>query len=259
MQRKPEPGNSSGRETADPQAGSRRRRAPKAEVDPGRLTELHRRVVAGSRDALNVVAEDLLPILNRRLRGAFRMVPQDAISDAAVDAIMDYISRPTRFDPARGRLDAFLFQAAWRNVSDSLESIAARISRETRYAHAASLLAPPVLLTSDHDSAGSGVEDPDLDTLLQVLARDERSSEVERVAVRLWAEGERRSEVFAALLGLDHRPPDEQRREVKRFKDRLVKRLRRLWERRVHADSVFPRPVGVTAGVALGRRLRNRR
>jgi hypothetical protein len=58
---------------------------------------------------------------------------------------------------------------------------------------------------------------------------------VEWKVVQLMADGERRSPTYAALLGLGHLPAAEQAREVKRVKDRLQKRLRRL-ARRVLGD-----------------------
>ncbi len=39
--------------------------------------------------------------------------------------------------------------------------------------------------------------------------------------------GERKTEAYARLLGLSDRPPDEQRCEVKRIKDRIKKRIGR--------------------------------
>ena len=51
----------------------------------------------------------------------------------------------------------------------------------------------------------------------------------EREAVDLIIDGERRTEVYAHVIGLQDRPWQEQVREVKRAKDRLKKRMQRLW------------------------------
>jgi hypothetical protein len=50
----------------------------------------------------------------------------------------------------------------------------------------------------------------------------------EREAARLWID-EAGTDAIAAALGLAHLATDEQRREVKRFKDRLLKRLSRYF------------------------------
>jgi hypothetical protein len=52
-------------------------------------------------------------------------------------------------------------------------------------------------------------------------------SDVEYAALRLWMCGERHTSVFARVVGAAGFPPREQRAIVKRFKDRLLKRLRR--------------------------------
>jgi hypothetical protein len=52
-------------------------------------------------------------------------------------------------------------------------------------------------------------------------------SETDRRALELIVQKERRTSVFAVLYGLEHLPAGEQRRAVKRHKDRLKKVLER--------------------------------
>ena len=52
-------------------------------------------------------------------------------------------------------------------------------------------------------------------------------SDAETEGLMLVIEGERKTEVFARVLGWTHLAPGDQRREVKRFKDRMNKRLER--------------------------------
>jgi hypothetical protein len=52
-------------------------------------------------------------------------------------------------------------------------------------------------------------------------------SEVERRALELLLQGERRNEVFAQECGLAHLPKAERDREVKRLKDRVKARVKR--------------------------------
>jgi hypothetical protein len=53
------------------------------------------------------------------------------------------------------------------------------------------------------------------------LTREEQS------VLALMRVKERKTAVYAAALGIAHLPPDAQRQEVKRMKDRLAKRLER--------------------------------
>ncbi len=52
-------------------------------------------------------------------------------------------------------------------------------------------------------------------------------TDAEREAVRCWLKGERHSATLAAALHVEHLPVPDQRRMVKQFKDRILKRLRR--------------------------------
>jgi hypothetical protein len=52
---------------------------------------------------------------------------------------------------------------------------------------------------------------------------------LDREVVELMATGERRTERYAVILRLTDQPPSVQRREVKRIKDRLRKKMQRRW------------------------------
>ncbi len=51
----------------------------------------------------------------------------------------------------------------------------------------------------------------------------------ERRVMDLMLDGERKTRVYAEALGLSGLPAAEQKREIKRVKDRLKKRLERTW------------------------------
>jgi hypothetical protein len=72
-------------------------------------------------------------------------------------------------------------------------------------------------------------EESEREELMHAIASQaERSitSEEQRV-LALLADGERSTAAFARVLGLTDSPEDEQRREVKRVKDRIKRRLQR--------------------------------
>jgi hypothetical protein len=61
---------------------------------------LHARVVQGDELAAQTIVIELRPFLQRSLHRSFTAAPRDDIVDAVVDALVDYIRRPDRFDPS---------------------------------------------------------------------------------------------------------------------------------------------------------------
>jgi len=190
---------------------------------PGRsgvsLTHLHERLVDGDLMALEAIAEDVLPRLRRELRHAFGRTADDVLQDAAEDAVMDYARCPRRFDASSDQsLNRCLYRAAWRNVADSLDADVKRRRREARYSAE----------TAPQDRAPgmgqrSGISEVDLKRRILELA----INDAEREALGRWLDGERCTEPLAQALGVDFLPILEQRRTVKRFKDRTLKRIAR--------------------------------
>ena len=136
------------------------------------------------------------------------------------DAFMDYARCPRRFHSSRFKsLDRFLYTSAWRNVADSLTADARRRRREARF----------VRETAFHDGSPKftdqsvGIGSNTTPWLLDVATDDS-----ERQALKRWLLGERRTGPLAQSLCFDGLPVPAQRREVKKFKDRIRKRLARL-------------------------------
>ena len=187
------------------------------EVDPEGLATLCQRIKQGDRAALNELAEYLLPILTRRLRRAYPRVPLDLLVEACEDAVLDYGSRPDRFDTSRGvPLASFLQLVAWRNLANRLEADTRRRRREATYA---SMQRAPTEATPSDQEHTAGP------TRARMVELGHKG--VERNALQIWLAGERRTAVLATALGIANLPSPEQRREVKRFKDRLRKRFER--------------------------------
>ena len=182
-------------------------------------TELHDHAVVGNRTALETIAEHALSTLHRQLRRAFPRTDDDLLQDAVTDAFMDYVRRPDHFDSSSSEgLDQFLYRAAWRNAANSLQSDLRRRSREVRYAREARLQA---LLNQDERSLA-------IDTTMIRRLLDDTIDVAECEALACWLDGERRTGPLAQALGLGLLPAVDQQREVKRFKDRILKRISRL-------------------------------
>ena len=217
--------------------GSERRRTGSRD-DDGRA--LHLRLLGRDPTAPTDLADQYLPLLLDWLRRTFH--EDDALlTEVAIELILSLGERPEQYDPNRRPLPTYLRMAARWDLKNAL----ARESRRTAH------LVP---LDIDDDPP-SDVEvrprarnrewartpDP-ADTVVDALYRekvlamreyfDERDWEV----VELQMDGERRTERYASVLGLQDRPRDEQVRAVKRAKDRIKKRLQRLWRTMIVTD-----------------------
>lgn len=182
--------------------------------------DLHAKVIAGDKEALVCVVERILPMLIQMLRNTFPHSPDDWIEDATVDAILDYASHPTRFDPSRSvPLVHFLRCAARRNLQDLWRSDYRRRAREREYVAEHERLRRP--------------EESKLEVALDMASLKRQILEAiddgaERDACIQWLNGVSAFKSIAAILDLTHLPDDEQRIQVKRFKDRIRKRIGRM-------------------------------
>lgn len=184
---------------------------------------LHNRLLKGDRVAPEELAELLLDRLARELARRFPRTDKHLIYDGVTDALLEYCATPAGFDVSRGvPLDRFLAQAAWRNIANFLRGERRRKVREEKF----------VKYSEDdvvelHPSAGNTLQGEVL--LRQRLAElmQTLESPLDKRIFDLRMTGHRRTEEFAKVMGILHLPKDEQRREVKRAKDRIDKVLKR--------------------------------
>jgi hypothetical protein len=182
------------------------------------LQELCDRILGGDLPALDELARHLLPILTRRLRRKNRFAPQDLVWNACADAILEYAANPRRFDPTRRvPIDRFLQVIAIRNLTDVLKADMRRQTREAAYAELQNWCVWP---------SETLIADRAFDAVRRIQSVVDEGNE--RIALTEWLKGERRTIRLASLLGLSQLSTLDQRREVKRFKDRMRKRASRL-------------------------------
>jgi len=176
---------------------------------------LHARVLAGDPGALECLDTVFLKAVPARLERTFPRAPSDFAMDAAVDASLEYAANPTKFDPSRlPSVVDFVYMVARRNLTDRLRAESAFEDRQARYAGLQT-----VVLLPDRQT---GRSDIDLWACVLAVTIDPR----ERRAAKLWLD-EAGNAAIAEALGVGYLPSDDQRREAKRFKDRLLKRLSR--------------------------------
>lgn len=193
--------------------------------------EIHERLLAGDpvapTELAEVVWEPLVKALEKRHP---RLRASDFLRDAASDALISYIKQPIQFDPARRGLFGFLAMAAEGDLRNALAKASRRKRREI-----------PI---EDVELTGAGgnerLEAPDLDTRIEAETMRGRIGELfkdprDRQAVELLIEGERSTEAFAKVWGLERLLAKEQASQVKRHKDRIKKMLTR------HGDGGYGR------------------
>jgi hypothetical protein len=205
-----------------------------------KVEALHAFVIQGDATALNQLAERVLPVVCRMLRSRFPGAKAELVIEGAEDAFLDYSRDPGQFDRTRGTLEVFLLARAARNVLNLLEKEDRRQRRET--ANASDVAEDSPVIESD---ALAGLEQSEIREYLLRSA----TSEVERSAVILLLDGEYSTAALAVALSASHLSFPEQQREVKRFKDRVKKRLLRHLGKSwpvagaVSARSVRPRKI----------------
>lgn len=191
--------------------------SPPTWPDPAAAADLYRRLVAGDPVATADFATATLDPLAAFLAARYPWADDHLRVQAAGDAVLSVVQHPAVYDPARGDLPKFLRLAARRDLLNAL-------AKERRHARRR-VGTDPVEL-----AAPAGNDDgDDLPSLAHpaVAAAIARFTAPERRVLDLMRAGERRTGAFAAALGLGHLPAAEQRRAVKRVKDKLLRRLER--------------------------------
>jgi hypothetical protein len=186
---------------------------------------LHRRLCDGDPTAPDELAALILGPLVEQVARRYPRTDEQVIWDGVGAAFLDYCARPHQFDETHGvPLERFLHMASWRNVANILRNNLRRQAREEEIARevvTSTVELDPVVgnLLQQEESERLHQQEDEFMSLLQ----DPKDRQI--LALRL--QGERRTEAFAAILGVSHLPIEVQRREVKRAKDRIDKTLRR--------------------------------
>ncbi len=186
---------------------------------------LYARLLAGDAPAPADFAAAYLDPLAARLQARNpRVTDPHFCTVAAGEAIIALIKNPHSYDPARRSLAGYLLMSAQGDLRNLLRQERRHSARRADWE--AVELSPlagkylwdangdPARIVDQHEEAAPPPALPGLtDRELAVLA--------------LMREGERKTAVYARVLGITQRPIEEQRQLVKREKDRLQKRLAR--------------------------------
>ena len=199
--------------------------------------DLHRRLLAGEPDAPADLVDALLLPLIRSTRSRFPRLSDPTLVDSLViDALLAYVKEPGRYDPGRSSLWSYLTLVVHRDLLNALESERRRAAHETPLEDVELRLADrkisvPIEEWVMRRLAPEGLPDRvDLDEVKAEVDQAFREPG-ERALLQLYLDGVFRTEEFARVMGILHLPEAEQRRQVKRAKDRIAVRLRRIGQR----------------------------
>jgi hypothetical protein len=184
--------------------------------------ELHRTIVGRTDPTATARAfELLLEPLKVRLRFRWPNMSQDELESWAIDALIAYLENPARYDPKQSALLTYLAMDADGDIKNAYSS--AQATRER-------------FLADVEDEASRRNETTDDEKLdlddraLYASLRDAFPDKRDRKVIDLMLQNVRETVAYAGVLGIAHLPSAQQAAEVKRVKDRIKKRLRRLFE-----------------------------
>lgn len=193
-------------------------------IDEIRLLSLYKRLLDGDRLASAEISELLLGKMTRDVARKFPRIDTEIICDGVTDAILEFCAKPHRFNDSLGiPLYRFIAMAAWRNVANLVRSDARRRAREQK---SLELFGHPQDVELRR-YAGNVIEEEQLTGQRMERVNHLLTEPVDKKILQLRLKGERRTEEFARVMQITHLSVAEQRREVKRAKDRIDKFLQR--------------------------------
>jgi hypothetical protein len=203
--------------------------SPAATQSQDSYQQLHKRLVDHDPTAPDDLVTTFLEALIIWLFSQNHSIHPDLVTEAAEDSLLALIRNPSSYDPSKSTLETYLRMSAQGDLRNILSRESAHRSRHEPL---------KAVELSDKDGKYTGKEDdPSLSLRiheeLACLPEDVPASvrkgltEVEARVLELMLRRERRTVVFAEACGVADRPIAEQRRIVKRIKDRLQKRIER--------------------------------
>lgn len=205
--------------------------SPHSELSAEDALHLHRRLLERDPLAPADFAVAFLQPLIAWLQCTNPRLDSMICEEAADEAIVRFLLDPSKYDPHRLELEAFLRMAAQRDLQNLLRKERRHQRNRRSWKVVEQMAEAGKYLRRD--------EDPSLPLQMEEVRQrqappDSMRQRMTEVEQRFWEQmqqGEWRNAVFATILGVTHLPEAEQRRQVKRVKDRLNKRKERAGEK----------------------------
>jgi DNA-binding CsgD family transcriptional regulator len=197
------------------------------------LLVLHQALINGDAAAPARLAETLVPILRAKLGPLNAKLTDPQIVESAIgQSVATYLKWPERWNPSRGPLASYLAMDAEGDVKNELAKRRPEIAHgdvgDGAFVELASregnrVVEEEALDAVDPFDRSPAQVDAARELLRQLSPRD-------RELAQLVVDGVRSYAAWADILGIGHLPLEVQKREVKRQKDRIKKKLERMGE-----------------------------
>lgn len=189
------------------------------------LLTIHQRLLDGSPTAPRELVDTFAERLYRILKRSFSLLPDELVQDGAHDALLALIRNPGMYRKGRGTLANLLVEIGKKKLIDEVRRITRREKRVTTVGGDVELEQEEAKHPLERMEGGEPLP-REVEMLLREILPDER----DRAVWELVCDGRTPVEEFAAVLGLAHLPYLQMKVEVKRHRDRVVKKVTRRRE-----------------------------
>lgn len=186
--------------------------------------DIHRSVLSGDDIAFARFCDEYYELIYEKVLTFNKAVfneHETLIIDVVTDTFLNYFRYPARYDPEKQTLERFLIMDAEGDLKNAWE----KYKRQTKK------LIRSVEL---EEKNGNSIVDEELDPINNLINKENIeilykklkilfTSNTDIEIAQLMLAGERRSSEYAKLLEIEGRPPEEQKLEIKKQKDRIDK------------------------------------
>ena len=204
-------------------------------IEPSRAWQdsLHQRILDEDVTAFAELCELALAHLVQYLEIRYPNIESASHETVAIDCLLDYQAKANQYDYNKISLYAYLRMAARRDMLNAIEK-ATRMESRLADIESPSIQdqMPSESLSSDYSEMDEWLLDNSDLSLSEIMSQlDDELDDEEKQVLMLLLDGVRETEAYVEVLGLGGLEKSKQQLEVKRAKDRLLKKLRRFGER----------------------------
>ncbi|MBO0939431.1 hypothetical protein J2I47_22975 [Fibrella sp. HMF5335] len=167
-----------------------------------------------------ILFEKYYPVTVDKLRKKYRDVDEDVVRDVVFEVLTGLIENPSKYDPERATLAAYLAMDAQGDLLNKLKK-GDQEKKSVKFVEDWELygnIIEEVATNSDEKQVLSLIQEK-----LQEIFWEPRDADLAKMIIR----GDRNTADYVGLLGLSERPFDEQQALVKQHKDRIKRVLER--------------------------------
>jgi hypothetical protein len=186
---------------------------------------IHKRLLVGTDMCVSAeLCELFLPLLKRALDSRFPNLYDPHLTETfAIDTLMRYLSAPEKFNPGKSNLIAYLYMDACGDLLNFLDKQKKFVELHLPFSE------PEVNLSTNIEN----LEDILIEKAVSIADTviSEVTDPVDLELIKLMLQRERNTDSFAEILGILDLNKVEKFAEVKKHKDRLKAKLKRLMKK----------------------------